>query len=122
MSLKRFVQIAGHDAAENAGEHPHIELVVNRLQDSSQDQITDTSGQSRCAVVLLRKAHRDAERENQREVGKDRSSGVCEPFDVEQVGLSQTEQKSGNRKHRDRQHQCSTEFLKFSKRSCAHNR
>ena len=55
-------------------------------------------------MVLLRKAHGDADRENQREVGKDRSSGVCNPFDIEQVGLSQTEQESGNRKHRDRKH------------------
>src|SRR5215831_3684572 len=102
--LKAIVQIASHDAAEDAGEYPHIELIVNRLQDSSQDEITDTPGQSGCAVVLLRKAHGDADRENQREVSKDRSSGVCDPFDVQQVGLSQTEQKSGNRKHRDRQH------------------
>jgi hypothetical protein len=55
-------------------------------------------------VVLLRKAHGDADRKNQGEISKDRSSSVCDPLDVEQVGLSQTEQKSGNRKHRDRKH------------------
>jgi hypothetical protein len=102
--LEAIVQIAGYDAAEDAGEHPHIEFIVNRLQDSSQDQITDTPGQSSRAVVLLREAHGHADRKNQREVSKDRSPGVCDPLDVEQVGLSQTEQKSGNRKHRDRKH------------------
>jgi hypothetical protein len=39
-------------------------------------------------MVLLRKADRDPYRENQRKVGKDRSTGVCDPFDVKQVGLS----------------------------------
>ena len=54
--------------------------------------MTNPPGPSSCAVVLLCKAHGDAYRENQREVRKYRSSGVCDPFDVEQVGLSQTEQ------------------------------
>ena len=102
--LEPIVQISGDNPAENAGEHPHIELIVNRLQDRGQDEITDTAGQTGRAMVLLRKAYGNTDRKNQREVGKDRSSGVCEPFDVEQVGLSQTEQKSGNRKHRDREH------------------
>jgi len=76
-----------------------------------QDEEADGAGKSRRAVILAREADRDADCEQQSEVREDRIAGSGDKRDVEQVGLAEPEQQTGDRKHRDRQHQRPAERL-----------
>ena len=75
------------------------------------DEEADRSGKPRGAVVFAREADRDADREQHPEVGEDRVAGGGDEGDVEQVGLAEPKQHSGDRKHGDGQHQRPSERL-----------
>lgn len=62
-------------------------------------------------MVFPGKADRDACREQQSEVGKNRVARGRDKGNVEHVGLPQSKQQCGNGKHRDGQHQRPPERL-----------
>ena len=103
--LEAVVQRPGHQAADNPGEHAHVDMGVERLEGRDQHQITDRPGQACGAVVIAGKTHGNADSEDQRQVGENRVAGIVDDCDVEQVGVAQTQQQPGNGQNRNRQHQ-----------------
>ncbi len=118
--LVPVVQHPRDDPGDDPRQHAHIELVVDVLHHRDFDEVADRARQRRDAVVVLREADCDADREQQRQVVEDRAAGVGDHLDVEHVGLSEPQQQPCDRQHRDRQHQRATEPLNFQKRVSIH--
>ena len=65
-------------------------------------------------MILARETDRDADGEEQAEVGEDRVARRGDRGDVEQVGLAEPQQQAGDRQHRDGQHQRAAHALRDS--------
>ena len=117
-------QAAGEDAAEDAGLHgrdAHDRTGLD-VPDPRHDahggehhQVADRGGDGGDAVVLG-EAERDADGEDQRQVGEDHVARVLHqsakrvPESME-VGRADAQQQTRDRQHRDRQHQGLADFL-----------
>ncbi|MOA11612.1 hypothetical protein D3C78_1315630 [compost metagenome] len=109
--LEAVVQRAGHQAADDPGEHAHVDARVEHLEGGDHHQVADHPGKPRRTVVVLGETDRDADGEDHRQVGEDHLAGVVDDRDVQQVGIAQAQQQAGNRQDRDRQHQRAAEAL-----------
>ncbi|KGC39763.1 PTS system, N-acetylglucosamine-specific IIBC component domain protein [Burkholderia pseudomallei] len=119
--LVAVVQQPRDDARDDPGQHAHVQLRIDVLHDRDFDQIADRARERRHAVVVLREADRDADREQQRQVLEDRAARVGDHLDVEHVLLPEAQQDARHRQHRDRQHQRPAEALYFQKRISVHS-
>ncbi len=80
--LEAVVQRAGHQAADDPGEHAHVDARVEHLEGGDHHQVTDHPGQACGAVVVLGKPDSDADGEDHRQVGEDHLPGVVNDRDV----------------------------------------
>src|SRR5688572_9272829 len=91
-----------HGAGRDAGQH---------LGAARRDEIAHDRGEARRAMVLAGDADRDADCEQDPEIGEDRLARGGDGRQVEEIGLSEAQQEAGNRQDCDRQHQSAPELL-----------
>ena len=82
-----------------------------RLGGLDGDEKPERAGQSGGAVVLLGEADRDAHCEQDAEVREYGIAGSGQEGDVQEVGLAETKQESGDGQNGDGQHQRPTQLL-----------
>src|SRR3546814_11482028 len=75
------------------------------LRARRRDKVADDPGERGGAIAVAREADRDADREQDAEILKDRRARRRDEGDVEPVGLSDAQQQAGARPPRERQHQ-----------------
>ncbi|CRQ64570.1 hypothetical protein PAERUG_P47_London_12_VIM_2_12_12_01943 [Pseudomonas aeruginosa] len=109
--LEAVIQGASHQAADDAGEHAHVDARIDHLEHRDHHQVADGAGEAGGAIVVASETDGDADGEDQRQVGEDRLAGVVDQRNVEQVDVAQAQQQAGDRQDRDRQHQGAAQAL-----------
>ena len=109
------VENTGFKAADNTSQNTHIERFVNRLERRGQNQIADSPRKTCRTIVILGQSYANTNGKNQCQIIKDRSTGLGDKRDVQDIRSTETQQQRRCRQNRNRQHKGLANALQLGK-------